>query len=388
MLTLLVLCAMPVSAVRQFDSGDGLLRNSAKSIVRDDLGFLWFATDTGLNRFDGQRFTAPADAITEALKGVTITAMASDGHLLWIGTRSDGLRRVDLRSEQVSAFLPGEAGLPATTIQAITIDARHSVWMGTDGAGVVNLDATSDTPRYRQFLPTAEGLPHVRVWSIAVDDEGTILAGTQTGAARLPSGTDQFHRMTLPPPFPNNGETNIEEFIGDGRGGYWIGTWDHGLFHVDAEGVRRIPREDPIASSRVTSIALMDGNPMVGFDTGIARYAPDCDCLRSIALSSGHDGRSLHGFVRSLLALDDGSVYVGTWANGVFQVPPNTPVFRSLPALQGLDTGLMTRSVQSVLEDRNGILWLGGYGSGLQRSLDPVADTPINVIFVGSTAGG
>ncbi len=376
-LILLVLCAMPVLAIRQFDSGDGLLRNSAKSIVRDDLGFLWFATDTGLNRFDGQRFTPPPDAVADALKGITITAMASDGHLLWIGTRSDGLRRVDLRLEQVTAYLPENGGLPETTIQAMAIDDHHSVWLGTDGAGVVNLDVSSSTPRYRQFPPSAQGLQHARVWTVEVDDDGSILAGTQSGAARLPPAASQFERMALPPPFPNGGETNIEEFIGDGRGGYWIGTWDNGLFHADADGVRRIAREDSIASSRVTSIALMDGKPMVGFDTGIARYASDCDCLRSIALSSGHGGSSLRAFVRSLLAVDDGSVYVGTWANGVFQVPPNTAVFRSLPALQAADTGLMTRSVQSVLEDRNGALWLGGYGSGLQRSLAPVADTPI-----------
>ncbi|MEO7934686.1 MAG: diguanylate cyclase [Dokdonella sp.] len=372
-----MLCATPAIAIRQFDSSDGLLRNSANSIVRDDLGYLWFAADSGLNRFDGQHFTAPPDAIADALKGITITAMASDGHLLWIGTRSAGLRRVDLRLEQVTAFLPEDGGLPPTTIQGIAIDDQHRVWLATDGAGVVSLDMASATPRYRQFLPTTQGLPHVRVWSIAIDVDGTILAGTQTGGARLTPGANAFQRMRLPPPFPDGGETNFEEFIGDGAGGYWIGTWDHGLFHADAAGVRRIPRADAAASSRVTSIALMDGEPMVGFDTGIARYASDCGCLRSIALPSGNDGNSQLVFVRTLLGLDDGGVYVGTWANGAFQVPPNTTVFRSLPALQAVDGGLMTRSVQSVFEDHNGVLWLGGYGSGLQRSIHAVGDAPI-----------
>ena len=376
-LTLMMLGALPASAIRQFDSSDGLLRNSAKSIVRDDLGYLWFAADSGLNRFDGQRFTAPPMAIADALKGITITTIASDGHILWIGTRSAGLLRVDLRLEQVTAFLPQKGGLPATAIQAIAIDDQHVVWLGTDGAGVVSLDMSSGSPRYRQFLPSAKGLPHVRVWSMAVANDGTVLAGTQAGAARLSSGADHFERVTLPEPFPNGGEINIEEFIDDGSGGYWIGTWDHGLFHADADGVRRIPREDTRASSRVTSIALMDGEPMVGFDTGIARYASDCDCLRSIALSSSHDDSSQLAFVRSLLAVEDGSVYVGTWANGAFKVPPNTTVFRSLPALQAVDTELMTRSVQSVLEDRNGVLWLGGYGSGLQRSVHPLGDAPV-----------
>ena len=385
-LAMLALCATSATAVRQFDSEDGLLRNSAKTIVRDDLGFLWFAADSGLNRFDGRRFTAPPAAIARALEGVTITAMASDGHVLWIGTRSDGLRRVDLRLEQVSAFPPGEGGLPSTAIQVIAVDRAQSVWLGTDGAGVVHLDASAATPRYRQFLPTAEGLPHVRVWSIAVDDDGTILAGTQTGAARLRAKASEFERMTLPPPFPKGGQVNIEEFIGDGADGYWIGTWDYGLFHAGSTGVRRIMREDTSASSRVTSLALVDGEPMVGFDTGIARYASECDCLRSIGLTSAHGGGSQLAFVRSLLALDDGNVYVGTWADGAFHVPPNTAVFRSLPVLQGVDPGLMTRRVQSAFEDTDGILWLGGYGSGLQRSLQPVGKTPMAIELVPITS--
>lgn len=381
-LAALAVWATSASAVRQFDSEDGLLRNSAKSIVRDDLGFLWFAADSGLNRFDGRRFTAPAAAIADKLNGITITAMASEGHVLWIGTRSDGLRRVDLRLEQVTAFPPEEGGLPATAIQSIAVDGMQSVWLGTDGAGVVHLEVSSGTSRYRQYLPTPDGLPHARVWSIAVDDDGTILAGTQAGAAQLRTQASQFKRIALPPPFPKGGKVNIEEFIGDGKDGYWIGTWDHGLFHANAAGVRHVAREDKSASSRVTSLALVDGEPMVGFDTGIARYASDCDCLRGIGLTSAHGGGSQLAFVRSLLALEDGSVYVGTWANGAFHVPPNTAAFRSLSALQVVDSSLMTRSVQSVFEDTDGVLWLGGYGSGLQRSLDPVGRAPIAIEHV------
>lgn len=367
-----LLSANPGAAMRQFGTSDGLVPNSSYAIVRDDLGFLWTAADSGLNRFDGRRFVAPAASISAGLEGTVITTMASDGHILWIGTRSDGLRRVDLRRETVDAIPPSANGVPATAIRALAIDAQHSVWLATDGAGVVRLEWLSGKPRYTGYLPGTGGLPHERVWSIATDGT-SILVATQDGAARLKPGDRKFEFMPFAAPFPAGGRANIEKFIGDGRGGYWIGTWDHGLFHANASGVRRIEAEGSTGSLRITSLALVDGEPMVGFDVGIARYVAGCDCLRGIPLSSGYDTLSQITFVRSLLAMDDGGVYVGTWGNGIFHVPANAAVFQALRPLQPSGADASTRRVQAALEDRSGHLWVGSFGSGLQRSRQPLA---------------
>src|ERR1041385_7627749 len=36
---------------------DGLLSNSVNAILKDSYGLMWFATDDGLNKFDGTNFT-------------------------------------------------------------------------------------------------------------------------------------------------------------------------------------------------------------------------------------------------------------------------------------------------------------------------------------------
>src|SRR3569833_2764327 len=38
-------------------SRDGLLSNSVNAILKDSRGLMWFATDDGLNKFDGTNFT-------------------------------------------------------------------------------------------------------------------------------------------------------------------------------------------------------------------------------------------------------------------------------------------------------------------------------------------
>ena len=51
-----------------FTTEDGLSQSSVFSIVQDDIGFMWFATEDGLNKFDGNKFTVfrndPDDSTT------------------------------------------------------------------------------------------------------------------------------------------------------------------------------------------------------------------------------------------------------------------------------------------------------------------------------------
>jgi ligand-binding sensor domain-containing protein len=76
---------------------DGLSQNSVGDIVQDRLGFLWFGTQEGLNRYDGYRFVVHrARDEPGFLRDHNITALIEDRRGdLWVGT-SRGLHRLDL----------------------------------------------------------------------------------------------------------------------------------------------------------------------------------------------------------------------------------------------------------------------------------------------------
>ena len=42
---------------KYFDVGSGLSNNSIYAILKDSKGFLWLATESGLNRYDGYDFS-------------------------------------------------------------------------------------------------------------------------------------------------------------------------------------------------------------------------------------------------------------------------------------------------------------------------------------------
>ncbi len=71
----------------------GLSQSIVERIVQDRTGFMWFATENGLNQFDGYRFTVhrhvPDDPLSLSYNELKALYEDGDGRL-WVGTRRAG----------------------------------------------------------------------------------------------------------------------------------------------------------------------------------------------------------------------------------------------------------------------------------------------------------
>ena len=65
---------------------DGGLPGYPRSIAQTRDGFLWLATDFGLQRFDGVRFSPWESPPGSSLPGVAVGLLATRDGSLWIGT--------------------------------------------------------------------------------------------------------------------------------------------------------------------------------------------------------------------------------------------------------------------------------------------------------------
>ena len=68
---------------------DGLSQNMVYAILQDRQGFMWFGTQNGLNRYDGNSFKVYKRNISDekGLKSDAIFSLAEDTDgILWIGT--------------------------------------------------------------------------------------------------------------------------------------------------------------------------------------------------------------------------------------------------------------------------------------------------------------
>ena len=101
----------PTKAITQYvhdawQAPEGLPQDWVRSIAQTRDGYIWFATEEGLARFDGVRFTVFDRSNTNALRSNIIRALLAgrDGSL-WIGTRN-GFSR--LRNGEIESVVPEE----------------------------------------------------------------------------------------------------------------------------------------------------------------------------------------------------------------------------------------------------------------------------------------
>jgi ligand-binding sensor domain-containing protein len=80
---------------QQLDDRDGLTQNSVTLVFQDQTGFMWFATQGGLFRYDGyslNRYTHDPDRTDSLPEDYKVTSLANAGaERLWVGSTSGGL---------------------------------------------------------------------------------------------------------------------------------------------------------------------------------------------------------------------------------------------------------------------------------------------------------
>jgi ligand-binding sensor domain-containing protein len=86
---------------------DGLTSSVTSNMLKDVYGFLWVASEHGLNRFDGSQFRKyfhdPKNP--RSIAGNEIIGLVEDSlHNIWIGSLG-GLSRFDIKADTFSNFL-------------------------------------------------------------------------------------------------------------------------------------------------------------------------------------------------------------------------------------------------------------------------------------------
>ena len=86
---------------------DGLSQGMVNSIIQDDYGFMWFATNDGLNRFDGRNFTIfknKVDDYSSIAENFIVKLFKDSKGRIWISTLANGLDLFDAETETFVHF--------------------------------------------------------------------------------------------------------------------------------------------------------------------------------------------------------------------------------------------------------------------------------------------
>ncbi|HEY3823781.1 MAG TPA: two-component regulator propeller domain-containing protein [Bryobacteraceae bacterium] len=199
--------------------------------------------DRSIDQFFHTSWTVKDGAPT----GLTRITQTTDGYL-WLATQT-GLVRFD--GIRFTRFEPSNGRLPSNSIASLLPTADGGLWIGfvPNGAAFLkNGRIVSWTQR--------EGLPAAPVYAIGLDGEGTVWAGTSRGLWRFENS--RWTRSRAESGFP---DTTVNEFYLDREKCLWVSTLD-GLFYLPLHGHRfeRVSSESPLLAQTAYGRFWMSDN--------------------------------------------------------------------------------------------------------------------------------
>jgi ligand-binding sensor domain-containing protein len=356
-----------------YQAADGLSHNTVHDIIRDHEGFVWMATPTGLNRFDGRNFIThkhePGEPETISSSFVWTITEDSDRNF-WVGTSGGGLNLFD-RTQGVFHSFQFQAGddesISHDTVTALFEDSGGRLWVGTEGGGLNVLEQfgyrdgapQASFKRYSETQNGRAGFDGSIVLDIAEDDKGYIWIATYgDGLFRFDPEQERFNRMfEHTDPFVMSVSVDPEQRI-------WFGTKYGGLYGYDSgtnefliEGFG--DAEEQEVGTRFIWPLLTDGYVWMGtFGGGLYRA--------DISESNRFSGRRITEIEDShILSVDkfDDSIWIGTEHSGTWMIAVNNWFEEPEWQFEGGEelAGLISLSF---LSDQHGNHWLGTH-SGL-----------------------
>ncbi len=341
------------------------------ALTQDRSGLLWIGSSAGLLRYDGYELRAvempgAGGGISASAPGprrgtsfVRSLLAAGDGSL-WVGTDSAGLARFDPAQERWTQL--DSAG---ATVRALAQDSSGRVWVGTLGAGLIAYDSQQ---RQQARLGTAQGLPDARIQALLVDARGDLWVGSWNGLARC-----RLAEARCEPVFSAPGAEGLAgqvvSLLGEaGDGSLWVGTRSGDLARIElGDGSARwLDRggSSGRSASAYYALARLDKGEgaeiWLGRTAGIERRRVSDGALLQLLR---RDPRKPWGLgansVATLWRDHAGWMWVGTFGGGLQRHNANDSGLSMLRQLETADGQLLEADVRSMAVLRNGQVWLG-----------------------------
>jgi len=389
---------------KHITSEEGLSTNFVKCISQDQLGFMWFGTQDGLNKYDGYQMKVFKNDPTNpnSISCSDVTALKDvRANLMLVGTR-EGLNFFDPVTEKFSMLQKVEVRLNSHINAIYKMDENNSL-IGTEG-GLFMLNFLDKTIKNSYFKIEEK----VNVKTIEKVNDEVYIGTINKGLWKLNKSNKLEKVQFIVPDYLDVPLANLESIthIGSYGGKMYLGTYGFGIYKVD----RQFEIESKIsfakqseASNYIKDFVIRDNkifsatswgvvvynllNENVDFytkqETSLALNSNPCNCIFSDRENNFWIGTDLGGvnisFFRSqkfpnsthnfetnftnIYAFSEekkGSVMLGG-VKTFHQL--NLETGAVVPHNKSIEDG----TVLSIAKESENIYWLGTWGSGLMR---------------------
>ena len=352
---------------------DGLSNSYIVDFAQDGQGFVWIATESGLNRFDGKSFTTYTKNNSDIVSNELNTLLYDKSeNTIWIGSQRDGVSIFDCNSHSFTNLTLKE-GLTTDDVthlshaedggiwithyhvgvehynkesRELTLyldeeiegmmshnwcsfdDGRGNLYVGHAFDGLTKIDLEKNTARNIRHQPgNPKSLPGNTVRSIYRDSQKNIWVGTNNGLALFNPSTEEFITFRHDPNNPNSlGENYIYDIREMSDGTLWISTDMAGVSILD-----------------LRSIALLD---------------PRMVTFKNMSVTGNHQGLSSSS-VRSLFQDSFDNIWIGHYNRGIDFLGNKPPVFHVILDSADGHQDINEKQIWDICIDSEQQLWVG-----------------------------
>lgn len=304
------------TSFENFTINDGLASNQVLDVIHDRFGYIWFATASGLSRFDGASFVNffhdPKKPSSLSNSYVTCLAEDSNGHL-WIGTKEglNRLNRKDYSFEHYKRDKYNSSSIPGDYIRAMLADTASIIWLETANGFLSRFETINK--KFTSYGHKAANQRYANHSINKTSDGNLIVLGRE-----------------LPPIYFDVENEKLTHFAPDCIEQSTFGYMDSDLF------------EDK------------NGNFWMANSAGPSFLVTDdfTSCTFNTTLISIYD----------MLQVSDGQLWMGGWRTGALAIDLEHLLIRRYKQIATNTKSIVNNYINKIFEDKEGNIWFATMG--------------------------
>ncbi len=345
----------------------GLTQNSVYSIMQDRHGFMWFGTQSGLNRFDGYNVktyeSMPFDSTSAPGSSWMLDLEDDSLGYIWIAATGDGVARFDPSNGEFE-YMRHDPNDPTSIAADVTIsvlvDAGGSVWVTSIG-GLCRYEGETKFTCFGHNPDDEASISSDTVFAVWEDFNGRIWAQGTQGLDRMDEQrTGRFENVS-------------RDFIGglereEEPGIFWGGTQSGALARFDTE--TGVMETYPALHAPISSLVQDPGSSNViwvgSMGDGFGRFDLRSKTFLKYEPDAADTTPLTDKNIFEIKTDRSGAVWIGTMNSGVVRFNPTSVGLAHLTYDPRDVNSLIAPSVWGVVQERNGVIWVTTGGQRFQ----------------------
>ncbi|WDE03899.1 EAL domain-containing protein [Thalassomonas viridans] len=323
----------PQLRFKQYSTEHGLSQNSVFSITQDLHGFLWFATEDGLNRYDGHEF-------------IQYRYSATDPH-----------------------------SIADNFIRKVFVDQNGTLWVGTQN-GLSRYNAELDNfDNFYNITGDNQSLKDNIIWDIyqgqhqknPQGEESILWISTATALHKFDPKNNNFERIRI-----TNFEDKFKEIktiFQDDNGNYWLGSYNQGIYWLNGDLSYAIALHEKnkwnleINANALFDMKIIDNQYWLATENGLYIISRNYQLLNHFNVDS--ETPTLSNEIRAIEKITNTQVWLAT-SEGLNTINLSN---NKLTAYQhnAEKFTLSENWLMDIFKDKSGNVWIGSYGGGINK---------------------